>query len=322
MVEPALYCPRCGTRRLPDARYCGGCGMDLDTVASGPPRAAAQVADPAVSVPLLAPEPGPAGQRPRSARWRVPVGLAAVLLAGLAISGAILVGGGALSSDGPSEAQRARAARAGQSPAVEVEFQVMPIEGRAPEAADILTVRDIIDRRASAMSIGHPEVETRGTDRVIVRLPGRQDTSAIRGVLGSTGRFDLVSVPVTESPPVIGDLVDLQRSLFSGDQIREIVVDEAAEGTAGVRLTLRLKEPGREVLGAWTASHVGSRLVLAFEGLVLAQVRIESEITGDLSIPTDMPRAVADDFIVIARFGSLPFPVRELPSVEIPGVSQ
>ena len=36
LTSPPVFCPACGTRRLPEARFCGGCGADLGAAAPTP----------------------------------------------------------------------------------------------------------------------------------------------------------------------------------------------------------------------------------------------------------------------------------------------
>lgn len=57
MTTPPAFCPRCGTRRLPEARFCGTCGADFGGAAPSPVAGPSQVLRPS--------EPGPAEPAPQ-----------------------------------------------------------------------------------------------------------------------------------------------------------------------------------------------------------------------------------------------------------------
>ena len=76
-----------------------------------------------------------------------------------------------------------------------VEYQVQPVEGVTPTAVDVATIRDIIERRVNSTGVAEPLVQTQGSDRIVVELPGVSDPDAIRSLLGTTGRLDFVPLP-------------------------------------------------------------------------------------------------------------------------------
>lgn len=96
MTTPAAFCPQCGTRRLPDARFCGGCGVDFKA-----PEAARAVAAPVPAPPLVeaaerpAAPPGPLAPpaRPPAPRRRtgLVLGVVAAVLVVVVAAGALLL---------------------------------------------------------------------------------------------------------------------------------------------------------------------------------------------------------------------------------------
>ena len=66
--------------------------------------------------------------------------------------------------------------------------------GRIPGVGDLATIRDIIERRVNSTGVAEPIVQTQGSDRIVVELPGvrpRGDPAPHR----TTGRLDFVPVP-------------------------------------------------------------------------------------------------------------------------------
>ena len=67
------------------------------------------------------------------------------------------------------------------------EYQAITTNGSTPSSADMGTIRTIIENRVNASGVGEPVVQTVGSDRIVVELPGVTDQQAIRQLIGSTG---------------------------------------------------------------------------------------------------------------------------------------
>jgi hypothetical protein len=93
------YCPNCGAARLPDARFCGGCGSDFEALGrQATPVPSPTLAPPATPPPLVMPASRPqvglaAADRPMPAARRRGVHPVAVI--GLVLAVLVLAGGGA-----------------------------------------------------------------------------------------------------------------------------------------------------------------------------------------------------------------------------------
>jgi preprotein translocase subunit SecD len=200
-----------------------------------------------------------------------------------------------------------------------VEYRVIPAGGRTPTAADLAVVRDIIERRVNSTGVVEPVVVTQGTDRIIVELPGEQDTATVRRLVGQTGRLDFVPIPVGQSAPTEGTTIDLSQlnPLFSGDQLETANVGSDQNGNTTVNFVL--KPGGRDLFANWTANHVGEFFAITLDSVVISAPRINSSIPGgnvEISSGTigGFPRKEAENLVNVLRFGSLPFPVEELSS--------
>jgi preprotein translocase subunit SecD len=200
-----------------------------------------------------------------------------------------------------------------------VEYRVMPAGGRSPTLQDLAVVRDIIERRVNSTGVVEPVVVTQGTDRVIVELPGEQDTSTVRRLVGQTGRLDFVPIPSGQTPPTEGTSIDLTvlKPLFSGDQVETANVGTDQNGNRTV--TFVLKPGGRDLFASWTAAHIGEFFAITLDSAVISAPRINSSIPGgNVEISSGgiggFSRQEAENLVNVLRFGSLPFPVEELSS--------
>ena len=119
-----------------------------------------------------------------------------------------------------------------------VEYQALP-QTVAMQRASCVTDADvgdlrrsaaIIERRVNSTGVSEPVVQTQGTDRIVVELPGVTEHRRDRKLVGQTGRLDFVPLPAAEygtrRPPGPNQAVEGQPlptttepPLFSGDQI-------------------------------------------------------------------------------------------------------
>src|SRR3954465_3773723 len=101
------------------------------------------------------------------------------------------------------------------------EYRALPPPDRGVTPEDMQTIRTIIENRINQYGVAEPVVQTQGSDRIVVEIPGVNDVEAVRGLIGSTGRLDFVEVPQARSNEVVAGAqipADL-KVIFSGDQI-------------------------------------------------------------------------------------------------------
>jgi len=219
-----------------------------------------------------------------------------------------------------------------------VEYQVQPVDGVIATAADVATIRDIIERRVNSTGVAEPLVQTQGSDRIIVELPGVSDPDAIRALLGTTGRLDFIPLPVetygsiniaTGEPtpgakpvPGQGALLDdpTLKPLFSGDQISSSSVSTDTTGQRVVSFSL--KSEGADLFSTYTSENIGSYFAIALDGTIVSAPYIQSAITGgegQISGGASGGFALeeATSLVTILKFGSLPFPIAEIGVTEV-----
>src|SRR3990172_1266068 len=88
------------------------------------------------------------------------------------------------------------------------EYQAFTADGSTPAKGDMETIRTIIENRVNASGVAEPVVQTLGSDRIVVELPGATDQQEIRRLIGSTGRPDFVPIPPRTTPPGQGQPTD------------------------------------------------------------------------------------------------------------------
>ena len=165
-----------------------------------------------------------------------------------------------------------------------VEYQVQPVDGVIATAADVATIRDIIERRVNSTGVAEPLVQTQGSDRIIVELPGVSDPDAIRALLGTTGRLDFIPLPAETYGSI------------------NVATGEPTEGVKPVPgQGALLDDPTLKPL---SAPYIQSAITGG-----------EGQISGGSGGGFALEEATS--LVTILKFGSLPFPIAEIGVTEV-----
>ncbi|HEX5825327.1 MAG TPA: protein translocase subunit SecD, partial [Candidatus Limnocylindrales bacterium] len=118
------------------------------------------------------------------------------------------------------------------------------------------------------------------------------------------------------------DPIDLKQfpPLFSGGELDSAAIGSDSTGKRVV--TFKLKEHGAQLFADYTRDHVKQFFAIVLDGRVISAPEINEAIPGgnvQISQPgiQGYPLKEATDLVTVLQFGSLPFPTRELSSVEI-----
>jgi protein-export membrane protein SecD len=202
-----------------------------------------------------------------------------------------------------------------------VEYQALPVEGKAPRAEDLEVIRQIMENRVNATGVSEPQVTTQGSDRIVIELPGVSDPQAVRDLVKQTGRLDFV--PLGTTPKNAGDTVDEKQfpPLFSGTELSSATIGQ--DPTLGRVVTFTLKDTGAKKFAEFTAQHVQEYFAIVLDGKIISAPQIDQAIPGgNVQISQrgtigGYPLKEATELVTVLQFGSLPFPVKELSSQTI-----
>jgi preprotein translocase subunit SecD len=198
-----------------------------------------------------------------------------------------------------------------------VEYQALPVEGKAPTPGDMSVIKDIVERRVNTTGVSEPVVQTQGSDRVVVELPGVTDPEAVRKLVGQTGRLDFV--PLGSTQATANQTLDPKTypPLFSGDQVASATVGTDQNGRPAVDFVL--KGDGAALFSDYTSKNVGSYFAITLDGAVVSAPVIQNAIpNGNVQITggglAGFDAKEAANLVTILKFGSLPFPITALSS--------
>jgi len=197
-----------------------------------------------------------------------------------------------------------------------------------------------LHNRINELGVAEPVIQQQGLDRIVVQLPGVQDTAKAKDILGRTATLEVRMVDESTDartaelgtgPVPFGDERYLERNgqavvvkkqvILTGDNLTDAQpgFDNQTQ-EAAVHLTLDAK--GSRIFKEVTRENVGKRMaILLFEkgkGEVVTAPVIRSEIGGGrVQISGRMTTTEANDVALLLRAGSLAAPMEIIEELTI-----
>jgi preprotein translocase subunit SecD len=195
------------------------------------------------------------------------------------------------------------------------EYQLVATDKQAISKDILEQTRSIIENRVNSTGVSEPNVQTAGSDRISVELPGAKNEEQIRSLIGTTGRLDFVAVP----PAFNAQVVDGQplpagmdkTPIFSGNEIASAAPSADQAGKPAVSLTL--KETGSRLFDEFAAAHYKERFAIVLDGIVMSAPSIEAtNFGGKAQISGTFTVDEMNNLVTVLKFGSLPLEIKEV----------
>jgi preprotein translocase subunit SecD len=211
-------------------------------------------------------------------------------------------------------------------------FQVVgtftPAEQKAVQDAAVKQNIQTLHNRVNELGVSEPVIQQQGADRIVVELPGVQDTAKAKDIIGRTATLEArladpvntyLANPTDPVPPgdeafkeANGLTVLLRKQvIFTGDSI----IDASAGFDEHNRpsVNIRLNSAGGRAVRLVSRDNIGKPMAMVLfekgKGEVLTVATIQSEL-GDRFQITGQPTAqAAADLALLLRAGSLAAPM-------------
>ena len=184
-----------------------------------------------------------------------------------------------------------------------------------------------LHNRVNELGVAEPVIQQQGQDRIIVQLPGVQDTARAKDIIGRTATLESrLADPVRtyllsgEAPPPGSDVfktgdgrqVAFKKSvIFSGDRITSASAGFDNNQRPSVNITL--DSAGGRVMQEITRENIGKPMgMILFEkgrGEVLTVATIQGEFGSKFQITGQPSTESANDLALLLRAGSLAAPM-------------
>ncbi|ACB94644.1 protein translocase subunit SecD [Beijerinckia indica] len=175
---------------------------------------------------------------------------------------------------------------------------------------------EVLRRRVDALGTTEPNIQRQGNDRILVEVPGLQDTSKLKEILGTTAKleFRLVAEPGTDPNEIEqldqvesnGKLPIEKRVMVQGEDLTDAQPgfdSRTQEPVVNFRFNIR----GGQKFGEVTAANVGRPFAIVLDGKVISAPRIKGPITGGQGeISGSFTVEQANNLAILLRAGALP----------------
>ncbi|MCC9622799.1 protein translocase subunit SecD [Thalassospira sp. MA62] len=201
---------------------------------------------------------------------------------------------------------------------------------------------EVVRRRVDELGTTEPSIQRQGENRIVVQVPGLDDPSRLRAILGRTAKmnFHLVNDEKTVADARATGMPPGTMILPSADQsdgMREYLIDRRVvvsgdnlvdsqptfnEGRPVV--SFRFDAAGGARFGDVTSKSAGRSLAIVLDGEVISAPRINEPILGGNGIITgQFSVQEANDLSLLLRAGALPAPMQILEERSVgPGLGQ
>ena len=190
-----------------------------------------------------------------------------------------------------------------------------------------------IRNRIDAFGVSEPSISKQGTQRIVVQLPGLQDTQRAIDLIGKTAQLELKLVhsqpttpgatpppgtqflPLKKKDPKTGQFVEAggyfveRRAQVTGDMLADAraVPDQMS---AQYYVLMRLDNRGKKVFERLTRENVGKALAIVLDDTIFSAPIIQEPIPGgEARITGNFTPEEARDLAIVLREGALPAPV-------------
>jgi preprotein translocase subunit SecD len=201
----------------------------------------------------------------------------------------------------------------------------------------------IIERRINELGTVEPLIQREGNDRIVVQVPGLQDPSRLKALLGKTAKLDFRMVDSNVSPEQAeagqlppGDeilhgtgkeanipYVVEKRVLVSGGDLTD-AQPGFDQRTNEPIVTFRFNTAGARKFGEATEQNVGRPFAIVLDNQVISAPVIREPIRGGSGqISGNFTVQSANDLAILLRAGALPAPLTIIEERTVgPGLGQ
>jgi protein-export membrane protein SecD len=200
----------------------------------------------------------------------------------------------------------------------------------------------IVERRVNELGTVEPLIQRQGTDRILVQVPGLQDPTQLKAILGKTAKMEFRMVDTTVPPDqaLQGRVPPDSEVLMSSTSPKTPYVVKKQVLVSGADLTdaqpgfdqrsgepivsFRFNTSGSRKFAQATSENVGQPFAIVLDNEVISAPVIREPITGGSGqISGSFTVQAANDLAILLRAGALPAPLTIIEERTVgPGLGQ
>jgi preprotein translocase subunit SecD len=198
----------------------------------------------------------------------------------------------------------------------------------------------IIERRVNELGLVEPTIQREGIDRILVQVPGLQDPSRLKEILGKTAKLDFRMVDQSMSAEqAAGSHVPQDSEILDGEKGQKFLIERRVL-VSGADLTdaqpgfdqrnsepivsFRFNSTGARKFAEATQQNVGKLFAIVLDNKVISAPVIREPILGGSGqISGNFTVEQANDLAILLRAGALPAPLTIIEERTVgPGLGQ
>ncbi len=198
----------------------------------------------------------------------------------------------------------------------------------------------IIERRVNELGLVEPTIQREGADRILVQVPGLQDPSRLKEILGKTAKLDFRMVDqsmtaeqaIATHPPADAEILDGEggqkyliekRVLVSGADLTDAQPGFDQRNSEPI-VSFRFNSSGARKFAEATQQNVGKPFAIILDNKVISAPVIREPILGGSGqISGNFTVQQANDLAILLRAGALPAPLTVIEERTVgPGLGQ
>jgi preprotein translocase subunit SecD len=200
----------------------------------------------------------------------------------------------------------------------------------------------IVERRVNQLGTVEPVIQRQGTDRILVQVPGLQDPTELKRILGKTAKMEFrmvdTAVPPDQAsqgrvPPEDEILMSAQSPKIPYVIKKQVLVSggELTDAQPGFDqrsgepiVTFRFNSAGSRKFAQATSENVGQPFAIVLDNEVISAPVIREPITGGSGqISGNFTVQAANELAILLRAGALPAPLTVIEERTVgPGLGQ
>ena len=179
---------------------------------------------------------------------------------------------------------------------------------------------EIVRRRVDEIGTNEPNILKRGSDRILVELPGLDNPDRIKSLLGKTANLTFRFITQNEEESFGTERIPFQdeerdaivskRIILSGDNLVDAQprMDNQSNETV---VSFTLDRVGAKKFAKATTSGVGKNLAIILDGKIISAPSVREPIVGGSGqITGGFTFQTATDLALLLRSGALPAPMK------------
>jgi preprotein translocase subunit SecD len=198
---------------------------------------------------------------------------------------------------------------------------------------------EIIERRVNEIGLVEPTIQREGADRILVQVPGLQDPTRLKELLGKTAKLDFRMVDLSMTPEQAQDAHPSESEILDGEGGQKFLIEkrvlvsgaDLVDAQAGFDPTnnqpvvnFRFNSGGARKFADVTTANVGKPFAIVLDNKVISAPVIRTPIIGGSGqISGNFTVQSANDLAVLLRAGALPAPLTIIEERTVgPGLGQ